>query len=241
MVSSYQLGGTLVPPDSLQPPTNLGVKEIDQQNVLAHSNEQTVGEPVKVKIYTTPATPEQLAYLKNFSRDTLKVPITVTPVKQPKAIPALGVGRKEAALENFSLIQEINGLPSTKINDLHEDAYGNLWIATDNGLTRYDGVHFFHFTQTEGLTNPKLLKIITDGKGSLWFITPTGIEKYDGKNFTFFDTSETLRNILRRDYLFIGSFSLNENGGLDYLFIDKQGGAVVFDGTHFLKYQLLMG
>ncbi len=233
--------GTLVPTDSLQPPKNEGVKEIDQQSILAHPNEQTVGEPIKAKIYTTPATPEQLAYLKNFSGDTLKVPITVTPVKQPKAIPALGVGRKEAALENFSFIQETNGLPSATINDLHEDAYGNLWVATDNGLIRYDGVHFFHFTQAEGLTNPKLLEIMTGGKDNLWFITPNGIEKYDGKNFTFFNTSEILRSIHISEFIQLYTWSIDEKNGLDYLFTGKEGGIVSFDGTHFLKYPVVNG
>lgn len=235
------ISGTLVPPDSIQPPKDYGPVEFNEQNTLTHPNVQTVGERVNAKIYTTPATPAQLAYLKNFSRDTLEVPITVTPIKQPKAIPALGVGRREAALENFSFIQEAHGLPDAKINDLHEDRFGNLWIATDNGLTRYDGVNFFHFTQEEGLTNPKLLKIITDGKGSLWFITPTGVEKYDGKNFTFFDTSEILFSITSNFYLSFAAWSLTEDGGLDYLFADKQGGVVSFDGTHFLKYPIVNG
>src|SRR5688572_32997773 len=35
-----------------------------------------------------------------------------------------------------------NGLPSNRINGIAEDQHGYLWIATSDGLARYDGVDF---------------------------------------------------------------------------------------------------
>ncbi|GEM_PF-6192584 len=232
--------GQLISPDSVQPPSNYDPIKIKPQNILAHPNVQTVGERLNAKITTTTTSPEQLAYLNNFSRDTLDIPVTITLVNQPKPIPALGVGRKEAALENFSLIQETHGLPGKSINDLYEDALGNLWIATLGGIIRYDGVNFFYFTEKEGLTNPRIFKIIADDSGVLWFISPTGIEKYDGKHFTFFDTSKELLSFRWSGSDFSKSvWSFGENSHLDYLFKAKEGGYVLFDGANFVKYPVL--
>ena len=38
-----------------------------------------------------------------------------------------------------------DGLPSTFISGITEDKHGFLWIATGNGITRYDGNHFTNF------------------------------------------------------------------------------------------------
>jgi AraC family transcriptional regulator, chitin signaling transcriptional activator len=35
-----------------------------------------------------------------------------------------------------------NGLPQNSIKDVIKDKYGFIWIATDNGLVKYDGLHF---------------------------------------------------------------------------------------------------
>ena len=39
-----------------------------------------------------------------------------------------------------------DGLASTYISGITEDKYGFLWIATGNGVSRYDGNHFTNFT-----------------------------------------------------------------------------------------------
>lgn len=39
-----------------------------------------------------------------------------------------------------------DGLPSTFITEITEDKHGFLWIATGNGISRYDGKHFTNFT-----------------------------------------------------------------------------------------------
>jgi hypothetical protein len=40
---------------------------------------------------------------------------------------------------SFSRITSENGLPSDYIQTIFRDHYGFLWIATGNGLCRYDG------------------------------------------------------------------------------------------------------
>ncbi len=48
-----------------------------------------------------------------------------------------------------------NGLPHNGINDVVIDNEGFAWIATENGISRYDGYHFVNFNST---THPKIFK-----------------------------------------------------------------------------------
>jgi two-component sensor histidine kinase len=48
-----------------------------------------------------------------------------------------------------------NGLPHNGINDIVLDNEGYAWIATENGISRYDGYHFVNFNST---TNPGIFK-----------------------------------------------------------------------------------
>ena len=38
-----------------------------------------------------------------------------------------------------------NGMPSNAIAALHNDDYGYVWIATWNGVSRFDGYHFYNY------------------------------------------------------------------------------------------------
>ncbi len=46
-----------------------------------------------------------------------------------------------------------DGLPSSEIYDLHEDIYGNIWLATDRGIVKYDGYEFKSYDTKDGLAN----------------------------------------------------------------------------------------
>ena len=52
-------------------------------------------------------------------------------------------------LSHFSYYEHYsqdNGLPSTYISDIKEDKYGFLWIATANGVSRFDGNYFTNYS-----------------------------------------------------------------------------------------------
>lgn len=65
------------------------------------------------------------------------------------------------------------------------DKAGNLWFGTSNeGVYRYDGTSFVHFTEKDGLSSDYVNCIVEDQKGNLWFGTKNGLSKYDGKAFS---------------------------------------------------------
>ncbi|MCZ4245782.1 ligand-binding sensor domain-containing protein [Pedobacter punctiformis] len=76
-----------------------------------------------------------------------------------------------------------NGLASNNCYYILQDKKGFIWIATDGGLSRFDGTNFQNFTIEDGLPDTQILQIREDKKGRLWFLALNGQLSYfqDGK------------------------------------------------------------
>lgn len=72
-------------------------------------------------------------------------------------------------------------LSSPIVNDIFEDQSETLWIATNNGLNKFDKLNasFLHFGKKMGLQNEYVTSITEDENGFLWLGTKSGISKYD--------------------------------------------------------------
>ncbi|WP_460561986.1 sensor histidine kinase [Ferruginibacter profundus] len=63
-----------------------------------------------------------------------------------------------------------DGLPSNALYRSIIDAKGFLWIATEIGLSRFDGKKFRNYSTTDGLTDNEITDLFTDSSGVLWVI-----------------------------------------------------------------------
>ena len=76
-----------------------------------------------------------------------------------------------------------NGLSSRQVNSLIIDQPGFLWVATNNGLNRYDGYRFRHFftaISNNGYSGIQVVKRIrTDDKGNKWVLNTGGVNRID--------------------------------------------------------------
>ena len=75
-----------------------------------------------------------------------------------------------------------------------QDGSDFLWVATQNGLARWDGYHFRRYTadlQTPGsLPDGFILSLYVDGRGRLWVGTSAGgLARYDAERDVFIVTS----------------------------------------------------
>jgi ligand-binding sensor domain-containing protein/class 3 adenylate cyclase len=68
-------------------------------------------------------------------------------------------------LRTFSLEQ---GLPSASVNALCEDLDGFLWIATDGGAARSEGLRFDTYGQAQGLTTDEVTALHAAPDGHVW-------------------------------------------------------------------------
>lgn len=94
---------------------------------------------------------------------------------------ALACGCLQAAVPErprFRLVGPAQGLPSTEIKGLAHDAAGYLWIATADGLARYDGVGmrvWRHDPGTPGsLPGNNVQAVVVDARDRVWAATEGG-------------------------------------------------------------------
>lgn len=65
-----------------------------------------------------------------------------------------------------------------------QDKAGNFWFGTNGeGLYRYNGRTFIHFSEKEGLDSDYIYALLEDKTGTIWIGTRTGLCRYDGTSF----------------------------------------------------------
>jgi ligand-binding sensor domain-containing protein len=67
-----------------------------------------------------------------------------------------------------------NGLPSSEAFHVVQDKKGFIWIATNQGVSRFDGYEFTNFDTQSGLPRNTILEIFEDEIGRIWFVSITG-------------------------------------------------------------------
>lgn len=77
------------------------------------------------------------------------------------------------------------GLPHNSVTALLQTRDGYLWIATSNGLARFDGLRFVNFRTTDdaGLKSSHIWCLLQDGSETLWVGTEQGLACYRSGRF----------------------------------------------------------
>jgi ligand-binding sensor domain-containing protein/signal transduction histidine kinase len=63
------------------------------------------------------------------------------------------------------------GLPQNTVNAIVQTRDGYLWLGTDDGLARFDGVRFKVFGLKDGLPSVSITSLLEDQQGTLWIGT----------------------------------------------------------------------
>lgn len=121
--------------------------------------------------------------------------------------------------------------PSNIVRNMIQDNRGNIWIASWQGIFKYDGKSFTNITSK--VSSARFFSVLEDKKGNMWFGSiGSGVYYYDGKSF---------RNFTTRD-------GLADNGVTD-IYEDKTGniwfatgsGASLYDGKSFRNFKMKEG
>jgi ligand-binding sensor domain-containing protein len=65
-----------------------------------------------------------------------------------------------------------------------QDNEGNIWFGSvGEGLYKFDGKHFTHFSTEQGLSSNILYSILQDKSGNIWVGTKKGLDRFDGQKF----------------------------------------------------------
>ena len=131
---------------------------------------------------------------------------------------------------HFDVWTTDNGLPQNSVPSILQARDGYLWLATYDGLVRYDGVHFTVFNpgNTKALKSSRFSQLIEDGNRNLWIATEdAGLIRYSDGVFTSYATQEGLpdNRILRM-----------RTDGADKILIETPLGLARWDGAGITPY-----
>ncbi len=73
-----------------------------------------------------------------------------------------------AQLAPVQQFTEEAGLPGNSVRDIVKDAQGNLWIGTDNGLSKYDGTSFTNYYKNDGLPGNRVWALASTPDSSIY-------------------------------------------------------------------------
>ena len=129
-----------------------------------------------------------------------------------------------------------DGLVNNNVRNLVVDSSGFLWIATWDGISRYDGYSFknYYHHPNDSLSLPyfSIYNLLVDGGNNLWLITDQrNVAKYDRDNDIFRGISNSYHNMPE----IYSSISIDESG---YLWLIKADSIFKFDfsSNEFIGY-----
>ncbi len=110
----------------------------------------------------------------------------ITPARATETNAVLPVLEEESPAFTIKTFRSSDGLPTEQLRDIIQTRDGYLWIATFNGLARFDGVrfHVFRDRDTPELRNSQVHALFEDESGRLWIGGDTGeVTWHDGTGF----------------------------------------------------------
>jgi ligand-binding sensor domain-containing protein/signal transduction histidine kinase len=87
-----------------------------------------------------------------------------------------------------------SGLPQNTVHSILQTGDGYLWLGTDGGLVRFDGIEFVTFDaeNTPQFKSDTVSDLLQDASGTLWISTAAGLLSYRGGAFRAFTTAQGL-------------------------------------------------
>jgi ligand-binding sensor domain-containing protein/Ca2+-binding RTX toxin-like protein len=138
-----------------------------------------------------------------------------------------------------AVVQQYNaansGLPDNVIADLARDpVHGGWWIATDNGLARFDGAGEWtvYNSQNSPLPETSVNCVAVDAEGNVWLAAYLGgLIEFDGTHWTVHNSAA-----LGQPANYIGSLFIDLDGNK---WLGTNGGGLVkFDGVDWTVYNM---
>jgi signal transduction histidine kinase/ligand-binding sensor domain-containing protein/DNA-binding response OmpR family regulator len=123
-----------------------------------------------------------------------------------------------------------DGLPVNNVMKLHQSRKGYLWMATLDGLVRFDGNQFKTYQTVDypGLPSNRLVKLHEGPDGSIWMVSEQRyLIRFQDNQFTHIQQADELNGSLVYD------MHLNDNG---YLWFATDQGISFFDGQELKPF-----
>ncbi|HQQ94311.1 MAG TPA: two-component regulator propeller domain-containing protein [Bacteroidia bacterium] len=125
-----------------------------------------------------------------------------------------------------------DGLAQSNVSGIIQDRSGFYWMATDGGVSRFDGKNFVNYTIEDGLADNNVSAIFQDKDGNIWLGHENGsLSLYDGVHFT-----EIKSRLLPKGKK-IYSFFQDHSGSL-WISTQSEGAIKIIDPSRGVKEKL---
>lgn len=126
-----------------------------------------------------------------------------------------------------------NGLPSNNCFYTLQDSKGYIWIATDAGVSRFDGKIFETFSINDGLPDNQILQLKEDKSGKIWFLALNGQLSYFYNGKVYNETNNKLLKLLKFNAVIVSFFQ--DSKGRIWLGTNKNV-LIMYNGKSITKY-----
>lgn len=140
-------------------------------------------------------------------------------------------GQSTAALPQENIKYEVGNMsglsgPHDITRNIIQDKKGNIWVASWEGVFKYDGKSFSNITNK--VSSARFFSLLQDRNGNFWFGSiGAGVYYYDGRSFKHFTIKDGLLN---ND---VGCIYEDKKGNI---WFGVFGGASRYDGKSFQNY-----
>jgi hypothetical protein len=116
-----------------------------------------------------------------------------------------------------------DGLPNNAVRSLYLDKNADLWIGTENGISRFLNGTFYNISESNGLGHNSCWDIAQDANGNMWFASyGGGVSKFDGTKFTVFTVKNGLpANKTRKVFPFKNKVYVGTEQGISIIDINS--------------------
>jgi ligand-binding sensor domain-containing protein len=102
---------------------------------------------------------------------------------------------------SYKQISTRDGLPSNTVYSVLQDKKGDIWFATEYGVSRFNGFSFENFNLDQGLSDNDVFKLFQDSKGRIWFFLSSGkVNYFENGKIHNPENTELLRHLSAESY-----------------------------------------
>ncbi len=156
--------------------------------------------------------------------------ISVDGVVGPRTMVALGADVDPYFRESTAISSDTG--PQVITRSVLQDSRGDYWLATWNGVIRFDGTTFTNVTNKEGLRRYRAFCLLEDHQENIWLgTTGAGVYRYDGSRYTNYTTKNglvdnTILSMLqdRDGNLWFGGMGLSKYDGTTFTSFTEEDG-----------------
>ena len=101
----------------------------------------------------------------------------------------LSAALSDAAAQTARVYTSENGLPNSQVSKIYQDRAGYIWMCSEGGLIRFDGMRFESFRhdreRENSISSSSVISMLEDSRGHTWVATVNGLNLFDTEHSEF--------------------------------------------------------